>query len=167
MVLLIQLARNSKKISHLSPQLRFFRMASSNQLLISHPEYSWLKDLGLTENNSGVFHGKWLASGPVIQSVSPANNKPIANVTVGTDKDYNIAAKNAVEAYNTWKFVPAPKRGDIVRQIGDELRRKRDALGMLISLEMGKILAEGIGEVQEYIDICDYASMFHFFQERR
>ena len=76
---------------------------------------------------------------------------PYHQVQIGTAKDYEVAAKNSVDAYQTWKFIPAPRRGEIVRQIGDELRKKRDQLGMLISLEMGKILAEGIGEVQEWV----------------
>jgi aldehyde dehydrogenase family 7 member A1 len=160
MVVITQLARISRKI-HLrvrQQNLQFVRMASSSQdLLISRPDFAWLRDLGLTEHNSGVFSGKWQASGPVIQSLNPATNKPIANVTLGNEGDYEVAARNSVDAYNTWKFIPAPKRGEIVRQIGDELRKKRDNLGKLISLEMGKILAEGIGEVQEFIDICDYA----------
>ncbi|OQV21431.1 putative aldehyde dehydrogenase family 7 member A1-like protein [Hypsibius exemplaris] len=135
-------------------------MASTSQksLLISQPEFAWLRELGLKEDNAGVFSGKWEASGAVTQAINPSTNKAIANVKLGTSADYEVAVKNSVEAYHTWKFIPAPKRGEIVRQIGDELRLKRDHLGRLISLEMGKILAEGIGEVQEYIDICDYAT---------
>lgn len=141
-----------------TPVRHLARMAQSTQnLLISQPEYSWLKDLGLSENNAGVFDGQWRTTGSVMQSLNPSNNKVIANVSVGSEKDYHSAAKASVEAYHLWKFIPAPKRGEIVRQIGDELRKKRDNLGKLISLEMGKIVAEGIGEVQEYIDICDYA----------
>ena len=71
--------------------------------------------------------------------------------------NYNECVKESLEAYQLWSDIPAPKRGEIVRQIGDELRKNLDSLGKLISLEMGKILPEGIGEVQEFIDICDYA----------
>ncbi|VDK56885.1 unnamed protein product, partial [Anisakis simplex] len=135
------------------------RLMSSHSasMLITNPRYSFLKELGLNENNAGVFNGEWRASGKVIESVCPANNQPIANVQTGTTEDYERAVKSAVTAYQCWADMPAPKRGEIVRQIGDELRKQLDNLGKLVSLEMGKILPEGIGEVQEYIDICDYA----------
>ncbi|XP_055339303.1 putative aldehyde dehydrogenase family 7 member A1 homolog [Paramacrobiotus metropolitanus] len=155
MVLLSLLRLPSKKTFHLC---RMATTASNSGLLISRPEYAWLKELGLAEENAGVFTGKWQGSGPVTQSINPYNNKAIANVRNGTVEDYNAAVKASVEAFETWKFLPGPKRGEIVRQIGDEMRTKRDLLGRLISLEMGKIIAEGVGEVQEYIDICDYAT---------
>ncbi|PAV91882.1 hypothetical protein WR25_15629 isoform B [Diploscapter pachys] len=113
---------------------------------------------GLSENNVGVFHGKWAASGPVVQSVAPASNKPIANVQTGTVQDYETAITEARRAYESWCEVPAPRRGEVVRQIGDRLRSQLQNLGKLVSLEMGKISAEGVGEVQEYVDICDYAT---------
>ncbi len=91
-------------------------------------------------------------------SVCPANGKPIAQVTQGTVGEYNAAVEKARQAWQTWADVPAPKRGEIVRQIGDALRAKLQPLGQLVSMEMGKILPEGIGEVQEYVDICDYAT---------
>ncbi|EPB77344.1 aldehyde dehydrogenase family protein [Ancylostoma ceylanicum] len=126
--------------------------------LVNDSKYSFLKELGLSENNCGVFHGKWAASGPVVQSVCPANNKPIANVQNGTVEDYEIAVTEARKAYEQWCDVPAPRRGEIVRQIGDKLRSQLQNLGKLVSMEMGKISAEGVGEVQEYVDICDYAT---------
>ncbi|RCN51638.1 hypothetical protein ANCCAN_02306 [Ancylostoma caninum] len=131
------------------------RMAS---YLINDGKYAFLKELGLSENNCGVFHGKWAASGPVVQSVCPANNKPIANVQNGTVEDYEVAVTEARKAYEQWCEVPAPRRGEIVRQIGDKLRSQLQNLGKLVSMEMGKISAEGVGEVQEYVDICDYAT---------
>lgn len=87
----------------------------------------------------------------------PSNGKTIARVILGNNDDYSRVAKKASESWEAWSSLPAPKRGEIVRQIGDALRTKKSQLGKLVSLEMGKILPEGEGEVQEYIDICDYA----------
>merc|ERR1719483_516987 len=128
-----------------------------SNLLIDDPKYSWLKDLGLSSKNDGVFTGKWGGSGEVITANCPANNKPIAQVVTGTPADYQAAVEASQAAWQIWADIPAPQRGEIVRQIGDAYREKRDLLGKLIALEMGKIVAEGIGEVQELIDICDYA----------
>lgn len=131
------------------------RMAS---LLISEPRYGFLKELGLAEKNHGVFDGTWQASGPVSQSINPANNKPIAEIVNGTVADYERAIVAAKAAQSAWADVPAPRRGEIVRQIGDKLRSQLKNLGHLVSLEMGKIAPEGVGEVQEYVDICDFAT---------
>ncbi|XP_052796221.1 alpha-aminoadipic semialdehyde dehydrogenase-like [Mya arenaria] len=125
--------------------------------LIQDPKYSWLKDLGLDVDNKGVFCGEWLGNGEVVTSYSPTTNQPIAKVTQGNSKDYEKAVKAAREAWQIWAEVPAPQRGEIVRQIGQALRDKIDLLGRMESLEVGKILGEGVGEVQEYIDVCDYA----------
>ncbi|XP_045216315.1 alpha-aminoadipic semialdehyde dehydrogenase-like [Mercenaria mercenaria] len=125
--------------------------------LIDNPKYSWLKELGLESQNKGVYCGEWIGSGEEVTSYSPTTNEPIAKVTQGNSKDYERAVKAAREAWQTWAEVPAPQRGEIVRQIGEALREKKELLGKMESLENGKILAEGIGEVQEYIDICDYA----------
>uniref|UniRef100_A0A4W4G9N2 aldehyde dehydrogenase (NAD(+)) n=1 Tax=Electrophorus electricus TaxID=8005 RepID=A0A4W4G9N2_ELEEL len=102
-----------KRLSSLS----FRPVAAMSTLLINQPKYTWLKELGLSEDNGGVFNGTWGGKGEI----------------------------------------PAPKRGEIVRQIGDALRKKIKVLGSLVSLEMGKIYVEGVGEVQEYVDVCDYA----------
>nr|XP_018899205.1 PREDICTED: putative aldehyde dehydrogenase family 7 member A1 homolog [Bemisia tabaci] len=125
--------------------------------LINNPEYSFLKQLDLTEENSGVYHGKWDANGQVLNSYSPASRTPIASVREGSLKDLDNCVAAASEAWKLWADLPAPRRGEIVRQIGNALREKIVPLGKLVSLEMGKILPEGIGEVQEYVDICDYA----------
>lgn len=130
---------------------------STSQLLINDPKYSWLKELGLQDENPGVFDGTWHAEGPVVTSFSPANAQPIANVRQGSVEEYSQAVGRGLEAWKTWREVPGPRRGEIVRQIGDALRRKKTPLGKLLSLEVGKILPEGLGEVQEYIDMCDYA----------
>jgi aldehyde dehydrogenase family 7 protein A1 len=126
-------------------------------LLIEESKYSWLKELGLSADNKGVFAGTWGGSGEVTTSICPANNLPIARVTQGTLDDYNRVVIACQEAWKVWAEVPAPQRGEVVRQIGHALREKKTLLGKLVSLEMGKILPEGEGEVQEYIDICDYA----------
>jgi aldehyde dehydrogenase family 7 protein A1 len=130
---------------------------SSSELLVNDPKYSWLRRLGLQEENPGVCDGTWHANGPTVTSFCPSNGKPIAHVQEGSKEDYDQAVARAHEAWKTWREVPGPKRGEIVRQIGQALRDNLDNLGRLVSLEMGKILPEGVGEVQEYIDICDYA----------
>ncbi|XP_066997946.2 alpha-aminoadipic semialdehyde dehydrogenase [Anabrus simplex] len=136
---------------------QFRRMMSSAKFLIEDPKYSFLQDLGLEKINAGVYNGKWTASGEVVTSICPSNGEPIAKVQLGTLAEYESCIESAKEAWEVWADLPAPKRGEIVRQIGEALRQKIVPLGKLVSLEMGKILPEGIGEVQEYVDICDYA----------
>uniref|UniRef100_A0A7N8YLM3 aldehyde dehydrogenase (NAD(+)) n=1 Tax=Mastacembelus armatus TaxID=205130 RepID=A0A7N8YLM3_9TELE len=131
--------------------------AAMSGLLINQPKYSWLKELGLSEDNHGVYNGNWGGSGEVVTSYCPANNEPIARVTQATLAEYEETVQKTKEAWKVWADIPAPKRGEIVRQIGDALRKKIKVLGSLVSLEMGKIYVEGVGEVQEYIDVCDYA----------
>uniref|UniRef100_A0A2K5RE31 Alpha-aminoadipic semialdehyde dehydrogenase n=1 Tax=Cebus imitator TaxID=2715852 RepID=A0A2K5RE31_CEBIM len=131
--------------------------AFMSTLLINQPQYAWLKELGLREENEGVYNGIWGGRGEVITTYCPANNEPIARVRQASVADYEDTVKKAREAWKIWADIPAPKRGEIVRQIGDALREKIQVLGSLVSLEMGKILVEGVGEVQEYVDICDYA----------
>ncbi len=118
-----------------------------------------LKELGLKENNSGVSTGStWLnAGGEVIKSYSPVDGKLIGFVTGASESDYQVVKDKAKSAFTDWRKVPAPLRGEIVRQIGDELRARKAALGKLVSYEMGKSYQEGLGEVQEMIDICDFA----------
>ncbi|XP_073010362.1 aldehyde dehydrogenase family 7 member A1 [Typha latifolia] len=121
-------------------------------------EYQFLSELGLRPRNPGCFvNGSWRGSGPVVSSQNPANNQVIAEVAEASIQDYEEGMQACVEASKIWMQVPAPKRGEIVRQIGEALRAKLQHLGRLVSLEMGKILPEGIGEVQEIIDMCDYA----------
>ncbi|XP_060764651.1 alpha-aminoadipic semialdehyde dehydrogenase [Neoarius graeffei] len=131
--------------------------AAMSTLLINQQKYSWLKELGLSEDNDGVYNGTWGGKGEVVTSYCPANNEPIARVRQATMAEYEETVKKAREAWKVWADVPAPKRGEIVRQIGDALRKKIKVLGSLVSLEMGKIYVEGVGEVQEYVDVCDYA----------
>ncbi|CAH0476359.1 unnamed protein product [Peronospora belbahrii] len=122
-----------------------------------HAQFPFLDELGLKEENHGVFNGQWFGNGDVYTSVSPVSGQPIASIRTGNKADYQKVVSAMDDAKPEWCSQPAPQRGEIVRQIGQELRNKRDALGKLIALEMGKIYVEGVGEVQEAIDICDFA----------
>lgn len=118
-----------------------------------------LAQLGIEPMNPGASTGtKWIkGGGAVIESYSPVDGKLIAKTEEANDKTYNKIIEKAQSAFTEWRAVPAPKRGEIVRQMGDELRKNKEALGALVSYEMGKSLQEGLGEVQEMIDICDFA----------
>ncbi|MDR6567593.1 aldehyde dehydrogenase (NAD+) [Chitinophaga ginsengisegetis] len=118
-----------------------------------------LKAFGITAAQSGISTGThWLpAHGEEITSVSPVNNKKIITVRSANREDYDQVVAVAQEAFKEWRTWPAPKRGEIVRQIGVALREHKEHLGKLVSYEMGKSLQEGYGEVQEMIDICDFA----------
>jgi aldehyde dehydrogenase (NAD+) len=118
-----------------------------------------MSELGLDNISPGACTGtKWLDTrGDLLDSFSPADNELIGKVRQATAEDYEIVMQQAAEAFKKWRMVPAPKRGDVVRQIGNELRRYKEPLGKLVSYEMGKIYQEGLGEVQEMIDICDFA----------
>ncbi len=120
---------------------------------------SFLKKLGLKKVNEGTWTGLKAVgkSTDFIESYSPVDGKLIGSVGVTSEKDYAKVVRKAEEAYKKWRAIPAPKRGEIVRQYGDALRANKDALGRLVSYEMGKSLQEGWGEVQEMIDICDFA----------
>ena len=121
-------------------------------------ETSFLKKLGLKKENPGTWTGKKsYESKEYITSYSPVDGKKIGKVSVTSRKEYEKVMDTAAKAFIEWREVPAPKRGEIVRQYGDELRKHKDALGKLVSYEMGKSLQEGLGEVQEMIDICDFA----------
>ena len=117
-----------------------------------------LKSLGIKDLNNGCATGKnYFASGDVIESYSPVDGKLIAKVQVANESDYEKVVQVASEAFKVWRNIPAPKRGEIVRQYGEKLRAKKNDLGKLVSYEMGKSFQEGLGEVQEMIDICDFA----------
>jgi len=120
----------------------------------------FLKELGIKEKNFGASTGlKWNTTTDhgELKVVSPVDGKQIASVYLASEEDYDNLVAKADEAFKQWRQVTAPKRGEIVRQIGLELRKHKDALGTLVSYEMGKSLQEGKGEVQEMIDICDLA----------
>lgn len=118
-----------------------------------------LKQLGLSDKNNGTSTGlKDIRSkGEVIESYTPVDGSLIGSFTATDKNAYEQVVETAQQAFETWRVVPAPKRGEIVRQMGVELRKQKQALGTLVSYEMGKSLQEGLGEVQEMIDICDFA----------
>lgn len=117
-----------------------------------------LEKLGLKEINEGTSTGSNnFSNGGVLDSFSPVDGKLIAKVKCSTAEDYERVITSATEAFKSWRTVPAPKRGEFVRQFGNKLRARKEALGKLVSYEMGKSYQEGLGEVQEMIDICDFA----------
>ena len=117
-----------------------------------------LKELGVKDINEGTSTGsKNFSNGEVIESYSPVDGKLIGKVKTSTKEDYAKVLDAATSAFKIWRIMPAPQRGEIVRQFGDKLREKKEALGKLVSYEMGKSYQEGLGEVQEMIDICDFA----------
>ncbi|MBL0270998.1 MAG: aldehyde dehydrogenase family protein [Chitinophagaceae bacterium] len=119
----------------------------------------FLHTLRIQQENSGISTGQeWLSGkGSLIESYSPVDGKKIAAVTAADRDSYDAVINKATAAFHQWRLVPAPKRGEVVRQIGEALRQYKDPLGKLVSFEMGKSLQEGLGEVQEMIDICDFA----------
>ncbi|NNC95430.1 MAG: aldehyde dehydrogenase family protein [Chitinophagales bacterium] len=122
-------------------------------------DLNFLKELGIERENSGVSTGaNWFkGEGGMLESFSPVDGQLIGKVSVASEGEYENLVGKSLEAFKTWRTWPAPKRGEVVRQIGNELRAKKEALGRLVSYEMGKSLQEGYGEVQEMIDICDFA----------
>lgn len=127
-------------------------MAHTNQL------NEVLSKLGISQSNLGTSTGShFFGKGQDIQSFTPVSGELIASVNATPTEDYNKVIEKAQEAFRFWREVPAPKRGEIVRQFGDKLRALKEPLGKLVSYEMGKSLQEGLGEVQEMIDICDFA----------
>lgn len=119
---------------------------------------SALEKLGVNQINKGTSTGSnWFSEGDLISSYSPVDGKLIGKVTTTSREDYDRVIDTAQAAYKEWRKVPAPQRGEIVRQFGNKLRELKEPLGQLVSYEMGKSLQEGYGEVQEMIDICDFA----------
>ena len=122
---------------------------------------SILKALGLSESNSGTYlgNGEWskTTDAGVLEPINPSTNEVIARVHASSAADYETIVKRAQAAFEVWKTTPAPRRGEAIRLCGEALRKHKDALGSLVALEMGKIKPEGDGEVQEMIDIADFA----------
>jgi L-aminoadipate-semialdehyde dehydrogenase len=118
---------------------------------------SVLEKLGIAGENPGVFCGEWRGSGAKIDKLSPIDGRRLASVRTASDEDYELAVTRAQEAFLKWRQIPGPVRGETVRCLGNALRDFKHDLGQLVTLESGKILAEGEGEVQEMIDICDLA----------
>jgi aldehyde dehydrogenase (NAD+) len=119
--------------------------------------HSVFKNLGLDQENYGAFSGEWHGGGAVHEKISPVDGKSLGKFRTASPADYDKVMSRAQEAFTKWRTTPGPVRGETVRQLGNALREQKDDLGKLVSLESGKILAEGKGEVQEMIDICDFA----------
>src|SRR6478609_9258089 len=115
-----------------------------------------LDALGVKKRNNGVSTGsKWMrSSGALIDSFSPVDGKLIGSVYSADEATFEKVVAKSQEAYREWRKWPAPKRGEVVRQIGEQIRKYKEPLGKLVSYEMGKSYQEGLGEVQEMIDIC-------------
>jgi len=121
------------------------------------PMQSVLEKLGIADENPGVFCGEWRGGGAKIDKISPIDGRRLASVRTASDGDYEKAISRAQEAFLKWRLTPGPVRGETVRRLGNALRDAKHELGQLVTLESGKIVAEGEGEVQEMIDICDLA----------
>ncbi len=117
-----------------------------------------LRAVGIEDVNAGGFAGEWIGSGPELEVSSPVDGRRLATVRQVTEEEYDRIVQRAHAAFLEWRRVPAPRRGQVVRLLGDKLRARKRELGALVTLEMGKILAEGMGEVQEMIDVCDFAT---------
>jgi aldehyde dehydrogenase (NAD+) len=118
------------------------------------------KDCDIKTVNSGVFTGSWsqIEGKKKLDSFSPINRKKIGSVALATNKDYKLVVKASKSAFDQWREIPGPKRGEIIKQISDELVHYKESLGLLVSLEAGKTISEGQGEVQEMIDIGYFAT---------
>ncbi|KAI8341720.1 Aldehyde/histidinol dehydrogenase [Chlamydoabsidia padenii] len=156
----------SRSASLLSRTIRPSPVWRNRALVTSLRSYStsWeehrqvLEQLGLQKSgNMGVFDGEWKGNGDVVPSFNPVNNKVIAEVRQGTTQELDVALDRVAEAQKIWKELPVPQRGQVLLAMRDALVKNLQPLGKLVSLEMGKILPEGVGEVQEYIDILEYA----------
>ncbi|MFT7433249.1 MAG: aldehyde dehydrogenase (NAD+) [Alphaproteobacteria bacterium] len=129
-------------------------LAKSQQSIVSEI----FKDLGLDVKNLGACGKKWNSEGgELLSSTNPTTGEVLARIHCATDTDYETVVADAESAQLKWRETPAPLRGDVIRQLGNAFREYKEPLGKLISLEMGKVLSEGLGEVQEAIDICDFA----------
>mmetsp|Transcript_19598 Transcript_19598/g.55124 ORF Transcript_19598/g.55124 Transcript_19598/m.55124 type:complete len:534 (-) Transcript_19598:181-1782(-) len=139
--------------------VRSFSSSGASSQSYSFSKYPFLKELGIQEqDNPAVFDGEeWGGSGETVTSYDPSTGEAIATVRTGTVDDYNRCVERMMAAKKEWMSTPAPKRGDVVRQMGNRFREKLEPLGKLVTLEMGKIKAEGIGEVQEVVDTCELA----------
>lgn len=126
-------------------------------MLFKLPSIDTHEQVGLLEKNPGGFAGEWLGSGKEQTVISPVDGEPLGTVVNVTPQEFESVLARCHAAWMEWRLVPAPKRGEVVRAIGDALRRNKEDLARLVTLEMGKTLREGLGEVQEMIDICDFA----------
>ncbi|MEM8961381.1 MAG: aldehyde dehydrogenase family protein [Acidobacteriota bacterium] len=119
---------------------------------------SLLAELGVDAENPGAFDGSWIdTTGELLPSINPTTGETLATVRQATTAEYERVAATTVKAFEAWRTWPAPRRGEVVRALGEALREHKEALGKLVTLEMGKVLSEGLGEVQEMIDMVDLA----------
>ena len=118
-----------------------------------------LDRLGIEKTNSGVYCGTWIDSpgGEEIESINPTTGEVIARVKTASREDYDRVVEQSQQAFHRWRNIPAPVRGEVIRRLGEKLREHKRDLGLLVTLEVGKITSEGAGEVQEMIDMCDFA----------
>ncbi|KAH9077643.1 NAD-aldehyde dehydrogenase [Lactarius deliciosus] len=144
------LARRSLGIAYTTPLTRRLSSRASSVL--------GALDIPTTPTElPGVYDGEWKGSGDILQSVCPTTGEVLAHVKSASPAELHAALERTREAYVHFRSIPAPRRGEIIRQIREALAAKREELGALVSLEMGKIRTEGVGEVQEFVDVCDYA----------
>ena len=120
-------------------------------------KFDFISELGIKDINPGGFSTEWLGSGSDLESTTPVDGSIIATVKQCDSGDYEKIMQDATSTFKKWRMEPAPKRGNVIRKLGNEFRKYKEPLGKLISWEMGKIQAEGEGEVQEMIDIADFA----------
>ena len=120
-------------------------------------KFDFINELGIKDINPGGFSTEWLGSGSDLESITPTDGSIIATVKQCDSGDYEKIMQDATSTFKKWRMEPAPKRGEVIRKLGNEFRKYKEPLGKLISWEMGKIQAEGEGEVQEMIDIADFA----------
>ena len=132
-------------------------MSQTGSTQISKISKKILEELDIEDTNLGGFAGTWMGSGLDLDVYSPIDGSRLATVTQVTEDEYDQVVTRAQQAFLEWRKVPAPKRGEVIRQLGNRLRENKHALGALVTLEMGKIKDEGEGEVQEMIDVCDFA----------
>ena len=154
--------RATYKVAPLARPYRLLSRLMRGNTYFYHSKFfkmDFLKTLNVEELNDGASTGgTWITSGgAIIESHSPVDGKLIARIRASDKANYETVVEKAQEAFVEWRLWPAPKRGEVVRQIGDALRQYKQPLGQLVSYEMGKSLQEGYGEVQEMIDICDFA----------
>ena len=146
---------HTEAIQH-RPCLRTSNACGHTRLTVT-TTHKLLHKLGIEAINAGVFCGEWRGNGPVVERTSPIDGQPIAQVREASPADYELAVSRAHDAFLKWRTTPAPVRGETVRRLGNALREAKGDLARLVTLETGKIIAESEGEVQEMIDICDFA----------
>ncbi|KAL4251006.1 aldehyde dehydrogenase family protein [Abortiporus biennis] len=147
---------SSKALKHITRNASSLSRASSRSLSTRASTILSALEISTSKEISGVYDGTWKGTGDIVESVCPTTGEILARVQSATPKELQDALESTREAYELFRNVPAPRRGELLRQIREALAAKREELGALVSLEMGKIRTEGVGEVQEFIDIADY-----------